>query len=266
MLNCKKNERGTGKRAFTLVEVMVSLIVATALVFLGTKLLTLVSQNSREVEETMFIDKGLSLLLYEVKADLESIVLKDKDLPVFEIQERSGERGFKVFFFTTNSEKHITTAVKYDVMELDVGKIEISRTTLSDSATLLLQSLMRADRSFEKFFEDMNPEDKSCRRFNIRLSDFKIRVALKPPSGHATISSPNASVLYSNGHLWENHRRRSALKGSLIFFDVTVRAFTKSDAVKFEAKKVKNLDDAKEFLFSHSRKNFIRITPNSVLP
>ncbi|MDR0741917.1 MAG: hypothetical protein LBE98_00425 [Puniceicoccales bacterium] len=252
-------------KAFTLLELMLSLFVVIILIFLGKKLISLAADSNRSTDETRIICKELNDMLTCISDDLKSMVLLDKGQPIFEICKSKGENGFKLLFFTTNSEQHITAAVKYDMVELEFGKLEVSRTILGNAATLSLQKLLVQNHSMGKFFEDLEAEGKHTCKFSMPLADFKIRVAIKI-HGRDTISlAPNTKMIYSwNMISYDKNGENAILRGDLSFFDVTLRALGKTDAVKLYVLAAKDKAKAKDFLVSHAESSFARIVPNSV--
>jgi hypothetical protein len=244
---------------------MLSLFVITILVFLGKKLISLSEDNNQSVEETRIIYKELNDMLMCISDDLKSMVLLDKKQPIFEICKYEGKNGFKLFFFTTNSEQHITAAVKYDIGELEFGKLELSRTILDNAATLSLQKLLVQNYSMEKFFEDMDAEGKHTLKFNTPLADFKIRVAIKMHDGDTVFLAPNTRMIYFGNMIsYDKNGKNVTARGNLSFFDVTLRALVKTDAVKLRALAAKDMVKARDFLISYARSSFARIVPNSV--
>jgi hypothetical protein len=239
--------------------------MVTALVFLGKKLISLAENNNRSVEETRIIYKELGDILACISDDLKSMVLLDKGQPVFEICKHEGENGFRLFFFTTNSEQHITAAVKYDIVELEFGKLEVSRTILDNAATLSLQKLLVQNYSMEKFFEDVDAEGKHRRKFSVPLADFKIRVAIKKHGENTVFLAPNTGMICSGNRVsYDKNGKNVVARGNLSFFDVTLRALGKTDAAKLHGLAAKDMEKARDFLISHARSSFARIVPNSV--
>jgi hypothetical protein len=216
------------------------------------------------MEESRIIDVELSSLLSGIRADLETIVLPDKQQPVFEICGKPNGGGFKMFFLTTNYERTIMSAIEYDIMEVEPGKITIVRTALNPEGTAMLQKLLAEQMSFENLFERISSERKRVYRYRIALSDFRIRVAVKTQSGNVVLTYPNAKTFYTPGTLvCEKGNQTVTHSGNLFFFDVTARALVRSDAVKFNAMRAKKSSAAKDFLFSRSRTSFLRIVPVS---
>jgi hypothetical protein len=244
---------------------MLSLFVITIIVLLGKKLISLAADSNRSIDETRIICKELNDILTCLGDDLKSTVLLDKRQPIFEICKHEGENRFKLFFFTTNSEQHTTAAVKYDVVELEFGKLEVSRTILDNSATLSLQKLLVQNYSMEKFFEDVDAEGKHTRKFSIPLADFKIRVAIKMHDRDTISLAPNTKMIYSGDMVsYDKNGKCVIVKGNLSFFDVTLRALGKTDGAKLHALAAKDMTKAKDFLIFYARSSFARITPNSV--
>jgi hypothetical protein len=243
---------------------MLSLFVLTILVFLGKKLISLATDSSRSVDETRIICKKLNDILMCIDDDLKSMVLLDKKQPIFEICKNEGENGLRLFFFTTNNEQHVTAAVKYNVVELEFGKLEISRTILDSATSLSLQKLLMQNHSMEKFFEDVDTKSKHTRKFSIPLADFKFRVAIQMPKKSIVALAPNTKMIYSwNTISYDKNGKSIIAKGNLSFFDVTLRALDKTDAVKLHALVAKDMAKAKDFLISHAKSSFARIVPNS---
>ncbi|MDR1890778.1 MAG: hypothetical protein LBQ23_01155 [Puniceicoccales bacterium] len=252
-------------KAFTLLEVMLSLFAITIIAFLGRKLISAASNNTQSIEETKVICRELNTILTYINDDLEAMVLLDKKQLVFEICKHKDDDGFKLFFFTTNNEQHITTAVQYNITELEFGKIEISRITLDSDATLSFQKLLTINSSMEKFFEEVDDKSKHIHKFSIPLSDFKIRVAIKTYNENTVFIAPNSKMMYSRGVLsYEKNSKSISIMGNLSFFDVTLRALSKSDAMKLRALVTKDIRKAKDFLISYARSSFARIVPNSM--
>jgi hypothetical protein len=244
---------------------MLSLFVVTTIVFLGKKLISLAIDSDRSADETRIICKELNNILAHISDDLKSMVLLDKGQPIFEICKHEGENGFRLFFFTTNDAQHITAAVKYDVVESEFGKFELSRTVLDNTATLSLQKLLIQNFSMEKFFEDVGAKSKQVRKFNMPLADFKIRVAIKMRDGDTLFLAPNSRMIYSwNMISYDKNGENVIVKGNLSFFDVTLRALGKTNAAKLHVLAAKDMAKAKDFLISHARNSFARIVPNSV--
>jgi hypothetical protein len=235
------------------------------MIFLGKKLISMAEDSNRSVEETRIICKELSDILACISDDLKSMVLLDKGQPIFEICKHEGENGFRLFFFTTNNEQHITAAVKYDIVELEFGKLEVSRTILGSAATLSLQKLLGQNYSMEKFFEDVDAESKHTRKFSIPLADFKIRVAIKKHGENTVFLAPNTGMIYSGNMVsYDKNGKNVIAKGNLSFFDVTLRALGKTNAIKLHALAAKDMAKARDFLISYARSSFARIVPNSV--
>ncbi|MDR1414040.1 MAG: hypothetical protein LBI56_03845 [Puniceicoccales bacterium] len=253
------------RKAFTLLEVVLSLLLITTIVFFGKKFSDISADNVRSLEEIKMVDGELNSLLAGIRSDLGSTVLLGKNQPAFEIRNRDEGNGFDMFFFTTNNEKHITMAVKYGISNLEFGNIEIQRTLLSDLATLELQNALSSGISFEKFFANVSSSQKQIRKCILTLSDFRVRLAIKNFNGKIIFFYPNMPVIYFPGALiGEKSDEKFTLPGNLLFVDVTARAFLKSDAAKFNSLKVKNASEAREFLFFQSRKSFGRITFNAM--
>ncbi|MDR1401449.1 MAG: hypothetical protein LBI81_00630 [Puniceicoccales bacterium] len=252
-------------RAFTLLEIILSLLVIVTVVFFGKKFLDISAENVRSLEESKIVDGELNLLLTRIREDLESAVLLEKNQPIFEICEKGDGKSLDMFFFTTNDEKHVTVGVRYDISELEFGHVEVQRTVLSDSATLLLQNALSSGSSFSQFFENMDPSHRQVYKFNVRLSSFKIRAAVENSDGRVIFIHPNEKMAYFSGKLvCENVDRKSIIPGNLLFFDITVRALLKNDIAKFNSLKASKPADAKEFLSMQSRKSFGRIKFNAM--
>ncbi|MDR2432151.1 MAG: hypothetical protein LBD34_00115 [Puniceicoccales bacterium] len=244
---------------------MLSLFIVTIMIFLGKKLISLAEDSNRSTEETRIICKELNDILMCISDDLESMVLLDKRQPIFEICKHEDENGFKLFFFTTNNEQHITAAVKYDIVELEFGKLEVSRTMLDNAATLSLQKLLVQDYSMEKFFEDMDAEGKLTRKFTMPLADFKIRVAINTHGENTVFLTPNTRMIYfGNMICYDKNGKNVTAKGNLSFLDVTLRALGKTDAIKLHALAARDMAKARDFLISYARSSFARVVPNSV--
>jgi hypothetical protein len=242
------------------------LFVVTTIVFLGKKLISLATDSNRSVDETRIICKELNDILVCIGDDLKSMVLLDKQQPIFEICKHEGENGFKLFFFTTNNEQHITAAVKYDMVELEFGKLEVSRTILDNSATLSLQKRLVENYSMEKFFENVDAEGKHTRKFSMPLADFKIRVAIKMQGKDTVSLAPNTRMMIYSGNMvsLDKDGKNVITKGNLSFFDVTLRALGKTDAVKLHGLATRDMARARDFLISCARSSFARIVPHSV--
>jgi type II secretory pathway pseudopilin PulG len=250
--------------AFTLLEVLLALLVVVAVVSLGKKLIVTITENAKAVEEAKVVDGKMYSLLSMVKADLGSIVMASGQQPTFEICEKSGNKGIEIFFLTTNSDERVTSAVKYDVCELDFGNVEVTRTALNAAATLAMRGQMGSNSSLKKFFDCADPTVERVHTFGIRLSDFKVRAGVRGYDGNIVSTYPNAKMVYVGGSMaHEKAHRKSVVTGDLLFFDVTIRALVGSDAMKFDAMKKKDPAKAREFLFQCSRKSFARIVANS---
>ncbi|MDR3144476.1 MAG: hypothetical protein LBT64_03180 [Puniceicoccales bacterium] len=261
---CVTSGRKLCSRAFTLLEVLLSILIVVAAVFFGKRLVGTMSENAKSIEETKIIDSGMHALMTLMRADLGSIVMARGQQPVFEIHENDRRKGIEIFFLTTNDDEHVTTAVKYDIAEPEFGHIEVTRTALNKEMTIALQSAMGSHSSFGKFFENAAPSVKRTHTFGLLLSDFKIRAGVKKYDGSIVSTYPNSKVAYVGGNLiCERATRKSTIPCDLLFFDVTVRSFAKSDAAKFDHIKAKDLAKAREFLFQRSRRSFARITINS---
>ncbi|MDR2738103.1 MAG: hypothetical protein LBB18_04180 [Puniceicoccales bacterium] len=258
------NRNCFGSRGFTLFEVVLSLLVVVAMVISAKKFINLATENTKSLEETRTIDRELGLLIASIKADLETIVLMDDGHPIFEICKENHENGFRIFFFTTNYDRNITAAVKYDVTEGEFGKIVITRTALGANETLVLQNALGPRSSFEEAFDRIDSKQKHTHKYKITLSDFRIRVAVKTYGGNIVITYPNAKALYAGGILLcERGNQKSTYSGNLLFFDVTARALTKSDFSRFNAMGARGVEFARDFMFSRARKSFARIVPIS---
>jgi competence protein ComGF len=250
--------------AFTLFEMILSLVIVVSMAVAVKKLINLAAENAKSSEEIRSVDRELELLLAKIKADLEMIVLFDRGNPIFEICKKNDENGFKIFFLTTNHDRNVTAAVKYDITELEFGEIEITRTVLSAKGTLMLQNSTAARASFEKIFENIDPGQKFVHKYGITLSDFRIRMAVRTRDGSVILSHPSSKTLYSAGTLaFERGNQNFTFVGNLSFFDVSAKALCKSDAIKFRNMKSRKIEIAKEFMSSHSRRNFARIVPIS---
>jgi hypothetical protein len=155
-------------------------------------------------------------------------------------------------------------AIKYDAIELEIGTIEIMPTSLNDAATLLLQRLLKLTFSLENLFEEVDLNNKYINKFNIQLSDFKIRTSIKNRNGSTVFTSPNIKIMYSL-HTLTNAKndKNLSIKGNLLFSDVTARGLNKSDFIKLNSLKIKDINRTKEFLFSYSKSSFIRVVPDS---
>jgi hypothetical protein len=169
-----------------------------------------------------------------------------------------------LFFFITNNEKHITTAIQYNITELEFGKIEVSRITLDNDAILSFQKLVMLNSSVEKFFEEVDDKSKYTYKFNIPLSDFKIRVAIKTYSENTVFIAPNSKMIYSRGVLSYKNSKSIPIIRNLSFFDVTFRTLSKSGIMKLQTSITKDIRKAKDFLISYARSDFARIVPNSM--
>jgi hypothetical protein len=235
-------------------------------VLFGKRLVDISGRNAKDLEESKIIDRNLNSLLMNVKNDIEAMVMLDKNQPIFEICAKDGANGFYMFFFTTNGEKHVTTAVKYDVAELEFGKVEISRTDLDGSATLDIQMAINGKNSFKKFFEKIDQSHKQTRKFAFTLSDFRIRATIKKDDGQIIFPNPNVKILCMPDKVsYDKSGKFVTVNGELLYFDVTARALLSSDAAKLDAlknsSKIKQHGKANDFMFMYSRRSFGRIIP-----
>jgi hypothetical protein len=239
---------------------MLALSILVAVVFIGKRLIDLAGENSRRLEATKKIDGGIRSLLASMRDDIESMVLLAKDQPVFEIHEKENAGGFEMFFFTTNHEDNVTVAVKYDVNELEFGKIEVSRVLLDPKATIALQNSMTAKSSFERSFERVaKGAAKDISSFGIPFSDVKIRVAVRTIDGGFVLTRPNRSMAYTNGLLSFGDSKVPSIEGALLFFDVVARGLVAGDFNRLKALWKKDIADAKDFLYTVSRRSTARI-------
>ena len=268
MLKNFRNLKPKKNGAFSLFEVILSLVIVVIVIFFGKKLVDISAENTRSVEEAKIIDSGLHSMLNGIRNDLESVVMLDKNQPIFEICARDGGEGIAMFCFTTTAvdgEPNVTSAVCYDIAKLDVGKFEVSRISLSASATLSLQTALSNGSSFKKFFGDADESCKQVRKFDLLLSDFKIRAATRKRNGKIVLTAPNAKMIFSGGSLvCEKSGKWPTVGKELIFFDVTLRALQSRDAAKFNATRKKDPNGAMDFLFTNSRKSFGRVTFNGM--
>ncbi|MDR2778763.1 MAG: hypothetical protein LBB16_00535 [Puniceicoccales bacterium] len=255
----------TPSKAFTLLEIMLSLFIIVAIAFLGKKLIFILVDSKRSVGETKIVCKGLNVTLTHISDDLKSIVLLDKRQPIFEICKHGDKNEIKLLFFTTNNEQHVTVAVQYKIVELELGKIELSRIALDNAATLSLQKSLTQNSSMEKFFEEIDAKNKHTHKFDVPLSEFKIRMAIKTHNGSTIFTPLNTKMMYSNGILsYHKNGKNISVRGDLSFFDVTLKALGKNDFAKLHTLVEKDIEKAKNFLFSYARSSFVRIVPNAV--
>jgi hypothetical protein len=257
------NSRENKTKAFTMLEISLALFMIVAIAMFGKRLVNIAENNSKAAEESRIVDKNLNTLLVNVREDLENMVLLSKNQPIFEI--RDGENGsFSMFFFATNGENHTTEALRYDVAALDFGKMEVSRTALDGRATLELQRAFGSGTSFGKFFDGVDQSNKSTRKFAIELSDFKVRATVKIGDDRIIQLNPNTNTVYTPGKIfYEKSGRRLTANGRILCFDVTARALLSNDAAKLRTLVQKKPTEAKEFLFTHSRKSFGKIMCNA---
>jgi type II secretory pathway component PulJ len=260
----RKSQKIGGRSAFTLMEIILAVFIVLTLVLIVKRFIDVAAMNSKYTEETSRIDSGLHALLTQLRTDLECIVLIDKKQPIFEIVRQSNAKSAALFFFTSNSSSHVTVAVKYDIGDLGFCRTEIRRTTLSAKESLKLQGAWNGEISMEKLFDAADQRAKEVNKFSVPLSDFKIRAAIKKRDGRIEFAGPNTTMTYSGGRLV--HKKGGSvceLIGDLLFFDVTARALCKADMPKFERLMAKDLQLARDFMFSYSRRSFARITFNS---
>jgi hypothetical protein len=251
-------------KAFTILETILSVVFVVAVVLFGNRLIVIAEDNTQTLEESKIIDKKLKSLLITLREDIGAMVLLDKHQPIFEICGKSSGKSFQMFFFTTNGEKHTTAAIRYDISELEFGKMEIARTELDGQTTLELQMALSSGSSFESFFENVDQSKKLTREFDIVLSDFRVRVAVRGNNDRVILLPSNVKMLYTPRKIaYEKSAKWTTISGDILCFDVTARSLLKKDAAKLTALKAKSPDEAKNFLFLHSVKSFGKITFNA---
>ncbi|MDR1433467.1 MAG: hypothetical protein LBI61_04000 [Puniceicoccales bacterium] len=245
---------------------ILALSIVVVVVFLGGKLVNVSAENAKSMEEARGVDCALHALLKGMRTDFESVVMLDKNQPIFEICARDDGKGIAIFCFATvadNGEPSVTRALCYDVLQLGAGKVEVSRILLDATTTLSLQGALANGSSFKKFFDGADQSCKQVRKFDTVLSDFKIRAAVKKRNGKIFMTASNERMIFFGGALaYQKSGKSLTVPGELIFLDVTLRAFQGRDAQKFDAVASKDRAKAKDFLFANSRKSFGRISFN----
>ena len=253
------------KRGFTLIEVTMSIFLLMALIFMSNRVIESAEDYKSSTHETSIIDSRLNKIRNTIIADLSEIVLLEKNQPILEVVGKQNERGYCIYFFTTNSEDHVTIAVEYDISIDEAGKIKFRRNKLSPSNTLNMQTKIDGDTTLQKYFRHEKCESETC---DLYLLSFAIRPAIMTHTKTENVIFPltklESDAYYMDGSMYSKYKNGyQKIDGDIIFFDMTIGALTKSDMMELKRITKNSPEKEAKFINERSRKAFAKIVPIS---
>ena len=195
------------KRGFTLIEVTMSIFLLMALIFMSNRVIESAEDYKSSTHETSIIDSRLNKIRNTIIADLSEIVLLEKNQPILEVVGKQNKRGYCIYFFTTNSEDHVTIAVEYDISIDEAGQIKFRRNKLSPSSTLNMQTKIDGDTTLQNYFNHEKCESETC---DLYLSSFAIRPAIMTHTKTENViflfTKFENDAYYMDGSMYSKHK------------------------------------------------------------
>lgn len=241
---------------FTLLEMLLSLILIIFITGISYLIFRHVCYQHKVTTERVILTKELHNLTEIMSNDLSCAVFIDKGFSIFEVYTK--DDLIEIALFSTNNPEHITKVIRFVLSDAKSESKKLTKYELSYSDSLFLQNTLKNKNSINNIFTQYIPEKTTV--LCSKLFDFKIRLAIKTPSGGIFFTPPNASLAYKDGILFYKIAGTSLnVRGVPLFIDITARALTLSANQEFSSLKNKSNANQHDFLTSNLCKSFRRI-------